>query len=648
MEKKEKRKYLLFTRDDDRPSSQKPCAFFATPEGCRNGKSCVFLHGSAPSAPKETVTKSVKKPVVANDDSSVSSSSSSSSSSSESVKANKKSKVDNNSNNNSSKNGSSKTYNQTVIDDKKLAALDEIANELKKKLYAEREEEKKMYEKQIAMHKQQLEEYQNQLKMAVNTAAKGNEASKPTRTKENKNTSAPKSNAAQSTPAIAAKKKTPTTEEEDTRFLFGAVDVALGNATPSALTTRIEASNTPIMSTSYSADSPFVPSGDVMRILSTSGTEHATKGPTREKDTKKPKKTESAATTATAATASSTTTTASSTATTVTRQNFPKLDGDLSDLKWMNGVELSHKHPKYEKDYKFDIDKSWISTDSASASKVPKKQCYKVLAVDCEMCQTTDPLTNEHESNALLRFSIVNGLNPDEVVIDQLVSPSMPITEIRTNIHGIKESDVADVKYTLRHAQAFLLSVCDSNTILVGHGLCHDLKALHFNHKNIIDTAYLFKISHESNSLPSVRDISEQVLGVKLLDIHDSVQDAKASLYAAIYALQHDTLPTITRTAKSSNNASSDSSLLMHRIPESCTIEHIREMLLATTHIAPVNFTPIEFSQGHGKTTITFQSNRHTELVLDSIPGPNRPDKSNKPQKRIYLKNGGYMCLRKL
>lgn len=646
MDKKEKRKYLLFTKDDDRPASQKPCAFFATPEGCRNGKSCVFLHGAPVVIVAPQDKPKVSRPAVA-DDSSVSSSSSSSSSSSESVKvSNKKTKVDNSNNN---RNGSSKAYNPTVIDDKKLAALDEITNELKRKLDAEREEERKMYEKQIKLQKEQLEEYQNKLKMTVNAAAAAavppaaSEVRKSTRIKENKTTVAPKS-VAQSTPAATAK-KVPTTEEEDTRFLFGAVDVALGNATPSALTTRMEASNTPVIPTvtAYSNDSPFVPSSDFMKILSTSGTEHATKGPTREKDNKKQKKAEPSTTTVAAAAAVTTVTGATS----QTRQQFSSLDGDLGDLNWKKCVEISHKHPKYDKDYKFDVDKSWISTDSAPASKVPKKVCYKVLAIDCEMCQTTDPLTNEHESNALIRFSIVNGLNPSEVVIDQLVSPAMPITEIRTNIHGIKESDVADVKYTLRHAQAFLLSICDSNTILVGHGLCHDLKALHFDHKNIIDTAYLYKISNESSSLPSVRDVSEQVLGVKLLDIHDSVQDARASLYAAIFALQHETLPTITRSVKNSSS-NSDTSLLMHRIPESCTIEHIREMLLATTHILPVSFTPIEFNNSTGKTTITFQSARHMELVFDSVPGPNRPDKSSKAQKRIYLKNGGYMCLRKL
>jgi hypothetical protein len=43
-DKDKKRKYLLFSGDDGRPSSEKPCAFFASPEGCKNGDGCKFSH----------------------------------------------------------------------------------------------------------------------------------------------------------------------------------------------------------------------------------------------------------------------------------------------------------------------------------------------------------------------------------------------------------------------------------------------------------------------------------------------------------------------------------------------------------------------------------------------------------------------------
>ena len=39
-----KRKYKLFSSTDDRPSHLKPCAFFFSDVGCRNGANCIFSH----------------------------------------------------------------------------------------------------------------------------------------------------------------------------------------------------------------------------------------------------------------------------------------------------------------------------------------------------------------------------------------------------------------------------------------------------------------------------------------------------------------------------------------------------------------------------------------------------------------------------
>ena len=59
-----------------------------------------------------------------------------------------------------------------------------------------------------------------------------------------------------------------------------------------------------------------------------------------------------------------------------------------------------------------------------------------------------------------------------------------------------------------------------------------------------------------------------------------------------------------------------------------------------------------ESSAPRGKMVVTFETQAHSELAFSSIPGPNRPDKAGKAQKRIYLKGGGgggggYIYLRK-
>lgn len=98
------------------------------------------------------------------------------------------------------------------------------------------------------------------------------------------------------------------------------------------------------------------------------------------------------------------------------------------------------------------------------------------------MCQTTDPVTGVVDQQALVRFSVVNGLNPEEVIIDTLVNPGLPVTDMRTHIHGITEEQTRGVHFTLRHAQAFLYNLVSDRTIIVGHALFNDLRCLKFNH----------------------------------------------------------------------------------------------------------------------------------------------------------------------
>jgi RNA exonuclease 1 len=97
------------------------------------------------------------------------------------------------------------------------------------------------------------------------------------------------------------------------------------------------------------------------------------------------------------------------------------------------------------------------------------------------MCETADPVTGDREST-LIRVSVVNGYNPDEVLLDTLVTPLLPIVDLRTRIHGITEEQLASVKVTLRHVQATVLTLMNDQTIILGHSVYNDLKALHLNH----------------------------------------------------------------------------------------------------------------------------------------------------------------------
>ena len=265
-----------------------------------------------------------------------------------------------------------------------------------------------------------------------------------------------------------------------------------------------------------------------------------------------------------------------------------------------------------------------------------------------------------------------------QALFDQLVCPGLPVTSNRTHIHGITEDQMRGATWTLRHAQAALLSICSEHTVLVGHSVHKDLKAMRFVHTNVIDTAYLYTVEGQPGASPSLRDVSEQITGATLSDTHDSVEDARGSLYAAAMLLVHGPQRAVVRKnglingngthgdarvySSSSTLAAGDvlPSLLIHRIPDYCSEQHIHEMLLGYTQVMPARVLPITRGPPSapagggggeavpsGKTTVFFSSQLHCDLAFESIAGPNRPDKQNRDQKRVYFKSGGYICVRK-
>lgn len=57
---------------------------------------------------------------------------------------------------------------------------------------------------------------------------------------------------------------------------------------------------------------------------------------------------------------------------------------------------------------------------------------------------------------------------------------------------GITEKLLENETRTIRDVQAVLLSMFHSKTILIGHSLESDLKALKLIHHNVVDTSVLF------------------------------------------------------------------------------------------------------------------------------------------------------------
>lgn len=106
-----------------------------------------------------------------------------------------------------------------------------------------------------------------------------------------------------------------------------------------------------------------------------------------------------------------------------------------------------------------------------------------VFALDCEMCYTTLGLE-------LTRVTVVNFER--KTVYDTMVRPDNKVIDYNTVYSGITAEMLAPVRQTLRDVQAVLLSMFHARTVLVGHSLDSDLKALKVIHDVVVDTSVLF------------------------------------------------------------------------------------------------------------------------------------------------------------
>jgi RNA exonuclease 1 len=324
-------------------------------------------------------------------------------------------------------------------------------------------------------------------------------------------------------------------------------------------------------------------------------------------------------------------------------------------LKWQNAVLETRKSPRYASDFDFQrmkqqeldngIHKTWIKARSFGDWC---KGNPHAIAIDCEMCETKCPTTGASNHKALCRLSVVNAVNPEEVLIDTLVKPDWPVVDHRSRINGIQKTHLEEVAFTLEHAQKFMRALCSEETVIIGHAVHNDLAALNMEHYCNVDSAFLFTVKDEPNATPSLRDLAMGICQREMPDTHDSVNDARVALLCLEegYLKKNGKPEPVPRSFPPKKKSSCE--LLVHRIPKGLKPEHIQKMFLTHSSIQTTEVAEIEFGKDSGKTLATFASADHANLAFKSIEGEEKPDKTGRMQKRVYLKSGGYVQIRKM
>ncbi|CEG45982.1 small rna degrading nuclease 5-like isoform x1 [Plasmopara halstedii] len=149
-----------------------------------------------------------------------------------------------------------------------------------------------------------------------------------------------------------------------------------------------------------------------------------------------------------------------------------------------------------------------------------------VYALDCEMCETDLGME-------LTRVTVVDIRGT--VVYDQLVKPQSTILNYHTEFSGISEETLRETKYILADVQRDLTTqYLFEDTILVGHSLTSDLRALRLVHLTIGDTAILYPHQRGFPFRTSLKFLTKTYLKkdiqMQIQTGHDSAEDAIASL----------------------------------------------------------------------------------------------------------------------
>lgn len=154
-----------------------------------------------------------------------------------------------------------------------------------------------------------------------------------------------------------------------------------------------------------------------------------------------------------------------------------------------------------------------------------------IISLDCEMIETD--LGDE-----CCRLSVVK--EDGSVVSNMYLKPLGKIIDLRTDVSGITMEKIEDAKYSSSDVVKIMSEYASKDTIICGHSLENDFRAMKLIHKKVIDTSILYNKDAAFPYKPSLIRLYVKYFKKNFRNencSHDSIDDARAALDLVKYAL---------------------------------------------------------------------------------------------------------------